>query len=92
MMRPGVVWFGEELPKVPWEQAAAAATSADVFVVIGTSALVQPAAHLPRLAKQHGARLIEINSELTPLSLLADLTMIGKAGEVLGELYKSPLT
>lgn len=85
-MRPGVVWFGEALPEAAWEQAAAAAAGADVFLVVGTSALVQPAASLPLLAKQKGARLVEINPVPTPLSEWADLVMPGKAGEVLGQL------
>jgi NAD-dependent deacetylase len=86
MLRPGVVWFGESLPREEWTLAAQAAASADVFLVVGTSALVRPAASLPLLAKQRGARLIEINAEPTPLSESADLALIGRAGEILGGL------
>ena len=85
-MRPAVVWFGEPLPRDAWAQAVEASASADLFLVIGTSALVQPAASLPLLAKQNGGRLIEINPVPTPLSGLADLTIRGKAAEVLGAL------
>jgi NAD-dependent protein deacetylase/lipoamidase len=84
MMRPAVVWFGEELPEDALRQSIHAAAAADVFLVVGTSALVYPAASLPMVAKQQGARLIEINPEPTPLSELADLTLTGKAGEILG--------
>ena len=82
-MRPGVVWFGERLPEQAWRDAAAAA-AADVMLVVGTSALVHPAASLPLLAKQRGAFLVEINPAPTPLSDAADLVLTGKAGEVLG--------
>ena len=86
MMRPGVVWFGEVLPEAALRESLEAAVASDLFLVVGTSALVYPAATLPLVAKQQGARLIEINPELTPLSEVADLTLTGKAGEVLGAL------
>jgi NAD-dependent deacetylase len=83
-MRPGVVWFGESLPEQAWSDAAAAASAADAMLVVGTSALVQPAASLPLLARQKGAFLVEINPERTPLSDVVDLVLTGKAGDVLG--------
>lgn len=86
LLRPGVVWFGEPLPAQAWTRAAEAASSADVFLVIGTSALVWPAASLPLQARQKGARLVEINPVPTPLSEFADLVLTGKAGEILGGL------
>ncbi|HWP83935.1 MAG TPA: NAD-dependent deacylase [Terriglobia bacterium] len=86
MMRPAVVWFGEMLPEAALRTAMEAASAADVFLVVGTSALVHPAASLPLIAQQRGARLIEINPEPTPLSARADLTLAGKAGEILGAL------
>jgi NAD-dependent deacetylase len=86
LLRPGVVWFGEPLPEQAWSRAAEAAASADVFLVVGTSALVWPAASLPLQARQKGARLVEINPVPTPLSELADLVLTGKAGEILGGL------
>ena len=86
VLRPGVVWFGEALPEDAWEKAARAAASADLCLVVGTSALVQPAASLPLLAKRNGARLVEINPDPTPLSPLADLLIASKAAECLGRL------
>ena len=86
LLRPGVVWFGEPLPEREWAQAAQAAATADLFLVVGTSALVQPAASLPLIAKQNRARLVEINPDPTPLSDLADCVVRGKAAEVLGKL------
>lgn len=86
IMRPAVVWFGELLPEAALRQSIEAAAAADLFLVVGTSALVYPAASLPLVAKQQGARLIEINPEPTPLSEVADLTLTGNAGEILGAL------
>jgi NAD-dependent protein deacetylase/lipoamidase len=86
MMRPGVVWFGESLPEVTWRKAAVAAASSELLLVIGTSALVQPAASLPLLGKQNGARLVEINPEPTPLSPLADLVIPAGAAEIFGRI------
>ena len=86
-MRPGVVWFGEPLPRQAWEKATAAAAAAELFLVIGTSALVQPAASLPLLGKRTGARMVEINLDPTSLSGLADLTIRAKAAEVFSGLW-----
>ena len=90
MMRPDVVWFGEALPQAAIEKAMQAAYSADVFLVVGTSSVVYPAAALPQVAKQHGARVIEVNLEATELSLLADLSLRGKCGEILPQLLQAP--
>ncbi len=72
-LRPGVVWFGEHLPPGAIESAFAAAQRCDVFVVIGTSGVVQPAASLADAAKAGGAAVIEINPNATELSDLADV-------------------
>ena len=89
LLRPAVVWFGEPLPEQEWSQAARAAAQAEVFLVVGTSALVHPAASLPLVARQNGARLVEINPVSTPLSDLADCIVRGTAAETLGKLRKS---
>ena len=68
LARPGVVWFGEPLPADIWLKAEEAAGSADLFLVVGTSALVYPAAGLVLTAQQGGARVVEINPERTPFS------------------------
>ena len=86
MMRPDVVWFGEALPQAAIEKAMQAAYSADVFLVAGTSSVVYPAAALPHVAKQHGARVIEVNLEATELSSVADISLRGKCGEILPQL------
>ena len=79
-MRPDVVWFEESLSDVEMGRAQQATADCDVFIVAGTSALVQPAASLPRLAKIKGALLVEINPEETRLSGEADIVWRG-AGE-----------
>ena len=61
MLRPGVVWFGEALPTQIWQDAETAAREADLFLLIGTSAVVYPAAGLALIAKSSGARVVEIN-------------------------------
>jgi NAD-dependent deacetylase len=82
-LRPDVVWFGESLPEGAIEAAWSAFSRAGLMLVVGTSALVQPAASLPMLALQNGARLVEINPASTPLSPYADETLRGPAGTVL---------
>lgn len=86
LLRPDVVWFGEGLPPAPWQEAVEAATRAEVFLVVGTSALVQPAASLPHLARQSGAVLVEVNLEPTALTDRVQFSLLGKAGEILPEL------
>ncbi len=87
-LRPDVVWFGEPLPAAALEHAQAAAVQCDVFFSIGTSALVFPAADLPRLARESGALLVEINPDETPLTPLADFALRGPAGAVLPALLR----
>lgn len=73
--RPDVVWFGELLPPGAFERAENAFAKAEVALVVGTSAEVEPAASLGRLASWAGAYLIEINPNQTPLSRLADCSL-----------------
>ncbi|MBA3242856.1 MAG: NAD-dependent deacylase [Acidobacteria bacterium] len=82
-MRPDVVLFGEVLPTGVFQTASLRASNCDVCFVIGTSAIVYPAAGLPVVAKQAGAFMVEINPEPTALSGMCDETIQGKAGEVL---------
>ena len=85
-LRPDVVWFTEPLPQQALSQAAAAARQADVFLAVGTSALVHPAAALPLVASDAGAVLVEINPQPTPLSDKAHHVLRGPAGTILPEL------
>lgn len=89
LLRPDVVWFGESLPSNQLEGAIAAASRSQVMLVVGTSALVHPAASLPLLAKRSGAFLVEINTEESPLSPAVDLTILGTAAVVLPEVCRA---
>jgi NAD-dependent deacetylase len=86
--RPDVVLFGELVSEEIFERAEEAACRADLFFVIGTSAVVYPAAALPIVAKQAGARVIEINPEQTDISFMVDVTVLGKAGDILPQFVK----
>jgi len=82
-MRPDVVLFGEMLPVGAFERAAMEAKSCDLCFVVGTSAVVYPAASIPEIARSAGAYIVEVNPELTPLSDICDEVLTGKAGEIL---------
>jgi NAD-dependent deacetylase len=86
MLRPGVVWFGEALPQRIWQEAEKAAREADLFLLIGTSAMVYPAAGLATMAKSAGARVVEINIAETGLSDSIDEFLQGSSGELLPQL------
>lgn len=86
LARPGVVWFGEMLPHDIWRQAEEAAEAAEVFLVVGTAAVVYPAASLAPLAKSAGAKVVEVNLEETPVSSVIDYSLRGRAGEILPEI------
>ncbi len=86
LARPGVVWFGEPLPDGIMQEAEHAAVSSQIFLVIGTSAVVYPAAGLIPFAKQSGAAVIEINPEPTAFSAMVDFSFQAPAGELLPKL------
>jgi NAD-dependent deacetylase len=83
LIRPDVVWFGEYLPEDQFTGAEIATSECDIFFVVGTSAVVFPAASLIYTAKDNGAYIIEINIEKTEISSLAGKTYLGKAGIIL---------
>lgn len=91
-IRPDVVWFGEMLPQEALQRAQEAATQAEVFLSVGTSAVVHPAAGLPLTAQQHGAYLVEVNIEDTALTDTANEILRGQAGEVLPPLAEAVAT
>ncbi|NNF57083.1 MAG: NAD-dependent deacylase [Rhodothermaceae bacterium] len=88
LLRPDVVWFGEMLPEGAMEHAAEAAAASDVFLSIGTSAVVYPAAGLPLIAKQAGAYVAEINPQRSDIAFRLDEHVRGKAGVVLPVLLE----
>ncbi|MBV7335507.1 NAD-dependent deacylase [Chloroflexi bacterium TSY] len=83
MVRPSVVWFGEALPLREIESAWQAAEKCDVMLVVGTSGIVYPAAHLPYIVQENGATVIDVNPEFSALSGMADLFLQGPSGEIL---------
>jgi NAD-dependent deacetylase len=88
VLRPEFVFFGEPIPRAAIERSISLAEACDVILVAGTSAMVTPAALLPQMALQRGARIIEVNLEYTVLSPHADITLIGKAGDILPALLE----
>jgi len=86
MQRPGVVWFGEGLPGAIWEEAVRSTREADLFLVIGTSAVVHPVAGLVYLAKSSGAKVVEINVDDTPVSSTVDIRWRASAAVALPAL------
>ena len=87
-IRPDIVWFGEALPVGAWQTAEDAAANCDVFISIGTSSMVYPAAGLAHLAQQNDASLIEINPNPTP-NTVVDITLAAAAGVVMPALFQS---
>src|SRR5262245_32953411 len=88
LLRPDVVWFEEMLPQDIWLQAEDAAQTCDCFLVIGTSAVVYPAAGLVESARTNGAEVIEVNLAPTPASSEADVVLLGPAGMMLPDLIQ----
>jgi NAD-dependent deacetylase len=89
LFRPDVVWFGEMLPEGAMERAAAAAERADVFLSVGTSAVVYPAAGLPLIAKACGAYVAEVNVERSAIAGQLSEVVLGPSGEVLPSLVEA---
>jgi len=86
MLRPDVVWFGESLDPEVIGASFDAARAADLCLVVGTSAVVHPAASVPEVTLQSGGAVIEVNPESTPLTERATLSLRGSAGELLPAL------
>lgn len=84
--RPGVVWFGEAIPEAALNESYAAAADCDVFLSVGTSSLVYPAAGLTDVAREAGATVVEINPQPTDLADSLTFAIAANAGSVLPEL------
>ena len=89
LIRPDVVWFGEQLPPAAIERASTAAEQAEVLLSVGTSAVVYPAARLPLVAQEHGAYVAEINPDTTGITDAVDESIRGEAGTVLPVLREA---
>uniref|UniRef100_A0A5K3FPQ3 NAD-dependent protein deacylase n=1 Tax=Mesocestoides corti TaxID=53468 RepID=A0A5K3FPQ3_MESCO len=86
LLRPHVVWFGEQLDPVNLSSAEAAAAEADVCLVVGTSSVVYPAAGLALIAARRGVPVAEVNLEPTPVTTTVSFYFEGKAGTILPQL------
>ncbi|AWM37747.1 NAD-dependent protein deacylase [Gemmata obscuriglobus] len=87
-LRPHIVWFGEGLPDDIWMEAMVSASECDTLLVVGTSAVVHPAASLVPIARRKGATVIEVNITRTEASAYADIGLYGPSGEVLPKLLQ----
>jgi len=88
LLRPDVVWFDEPMPETEFDLATRASKHCDLFLTVGTSAIVYPAASLPMTALEYGATVVEINPQPTPFTDKADFVLAGAAGSVLPELLR----
>lgn len=86
LLKPATISFGQSMPQLEMEAAAVASHECDVFIAVGSSLLVYPAASFPELAKQNGAALIIINRTETPLDDIADLVIREEIGQALPKL------
>lgn len=86
--RPDIVWFEDSLDPQNLERADAALSACDLLISVGTSGVVYPAAHLPRIAVEHGATSVEINLEDTPVSHLYDHKPRGRSSDILREMCR----
>ncbi len=88
LIRPDVVWFGENLRGNAFPNGERKAKECDICFVVGTSAVVYPAAYIPLTAKQYGAYIVEINIEPTDFTSHADYSIFGNSGEILPAILK----
>jgi len=86
--RPDIVWFEDSLREETLRRAQELLLACDLLVTVGTSAVVYPAAELPRIAMKSGATTVEINLEDTPVSALYQHRLRGKASDILASLQK----
>jgi NAD-dependent protein deacetylase/lipoamidase len=87
MLRPEVIFFGENIPYKALARSRQAATDCDVMLVVGTSAVVEPAASMPVIAKDNGATVIEINPESSPLTgRVSDYIVLETAGKAMNAI------
>ena len=85
-LKPKTISFGQSMPQKEMNEAADVCAKAEIFIVVGSSLAVQPAASLPVLAKEQGALLVIVNRNETVLDNMADVLLHGEAGEVMAEL------
>jgi NAD-dependent deacetylase len=87
-VRPGVVWFGENLPEREWLRGKGAASECEALFCVGTSFLVYPASSLPRIASEAGAATIQVNPNPTEMGCEVTWVIRGVAGRVMPEILE----
>lgn len=86
LLRPNTVFFGESLPQKQLNEAMQLAQKCDLFLVLGSSLVVSPAAQIPKIAKDGGAALVIINVDKTPLDDISDLVIYDKVSKILSKI------
>lgn len=89
LLRPHIIWFGESLASQDLDRSIGALRTCEMLLIIGTSGLVYPAASFGPIAKEQGATVVEVNLEPTPHSELVDISIQGRAKDVLPQLVLS---
>jgi NAD-dependent deacetylase len=92
LLKPATISFGQPMPERETEEAYRRSAACDLFIVVGSSLVVQPAASMPLVAKRNGARLVIINRDETPLDDLADLVIHGQAGPTMAAVLEKART
>lgn len=88
-LKPATISFGQAMPERETEEAYQRSSACDLFIVIGSSLVVQPAASMPLIAKRNGAKLVIINRDPTPYDHLADILIHGQAGPIMAEILNA---
>jgi len=87
-LKPATISFGQSMPEKETEEAYHRSSSSDLFIAIGSSLGVQPAASMPLVAKRNGAKLVIINRDPTPYDPIADIVIHGQAGPVMASILE----
>jgi len=89
LLKPATISFGQSMPEKETQEAYHRSSLSDLFIVIGSSLVVQPAASMPMVAKRNGAKLVIINRDPTPYDDMADLVIHGQAGPIVAGIFGS---
>lgn len=87
-LKPATISFGQAMPEKETQEAYHRSSVCDLFIVIGSSLVVQPAASMPLVAKRNGAKLVIINRDPTPYDEMADIVIHGQAGSTMTDILK----
>jgi NAD-dependent deacetylase len=87
-LKPATISFGQSMPERETQEAYHRSSTCDLFIVIGSSLVVQPAASMPLVAKRNGARLVIINRDPTPYDDMADIVIHGQAGPTMASILE----